>query len=81
MAAAWGCVLLSAVGTPLASRRAFMRSLAAAAVPAALTPLAAPAIINGQSVSDAEAAAAGAVGLYIDLSNCIVSPASAAAAP
>jgi len=47
-------LLLSAAGTPLASRRAFMRSLAVAAVPTALTPLAASAIINGQAVSDAE---------------------------
>eukprot|EP00962_Isochrysis_galbana_P013097 scaffold3743_cov120-Isochrysis_galbana.AAC.6 len=74
-------LLLSAAGTPLASRRAFMRSLAVAAVPTALTPLAASAIINGQAVSDAEAAASGSVGLYIDLSNCNVSYGIARVAP
>jgi hypothetical protein len=37
-----------------------------------MPPLAAHAIVNGESVSDAEAAAAGVVGVYIDLTGCSV---------
>merc|ERR1712185_194703 len=37
---------------------------------AALQPPSANAVVNGQAVSDAEAAANGVVGLYIDLSGC-----------
>lgn len=48
------------------------RALLGAAALAATSPRAAEAIVNGAVVSDAEAAASGAVGLYIDLTGCKV---------
>ena len=53
--------------TPL-RRRQLISALAAATV----LPRSATAIVKGDSVSDAEAAAAGVVGLYIDLAGCTV---------
>jgi len=69
-------VLLAAacLGTAMPNRRAFLRHTVAAvtAPPTLWQPLASMAIINGDAVSDAEAAANGVVGLWIDLSKCEV---------
>lgn len=55
------------------SRRVLLRNAAlATALPALASPLVAGGIVNGEAVSDAEAAATGAVGLWIDLTNCSV---------
>jgi len=54
-------------------RRALFLHVAAACAPFCMQPTnPAQAIVNGESVTDAEAAAAGAVGLWIDLSGCSV---------
>ena len=54
---------------PLDRRRLLSSGLAAVA---ATRPWAARAIIKGDTVSDAEAAASGVVGLYIDLTGCTI---------
>ena len=55
--------------TPRLGRRAI---LSAGGFATALSQLPASAIVNGDAVSDAEAAASGVVGLYIDLTGCTV---------
>ena len=70
------CVLLCATAASALNLNVDRRGLITAAVSAAslgsLKPLPAAAIVNGQRVSDAEAAASGVVGLYIDLKGCSV---------
>lgn len=56
----------------LASGRRQLLAGALATVGLGALPTAAPAIVNGIPMGDAEAAAVGAVGLYIDLSGCAV---------
>ena len=63
--------LQNASAMSLASRRSVLHGGLAAAVSGA-SPFAASAIVKGSSVSDAEAAAAGVVGLYIDLEGCTI---------
>lgn len=63
---------LPAAGTVSLGRRALLRKAAGASALGLLAPTGAHAIVKGAAVSDAEAAAAGAVGLYIDLSGCTV---------
>jgi hypothetical protein len=70
-------LLLSALLPPAAASRTAPRLgrralLSAGGFATALSTLPASAIVNGDPVSDAEAAAAGVVGLYIDLSGCTV---------
>ena len=65
---------LSGCSSVIVSRRLLLRHTAAAATAAALSahPYPASAIVRGDAVGDAEAAAAGAVGLWIELSGCTV---------
>lgn len=67
-------VLVAATGhlrpSPSTTRRAIVGAAFAAAAGPPLP--AAQAIVNGQSVTDAEAASRGVVGLYIDLTGCTV---------
>ena len=53
-------------------RRALLGGSAALLTTSALPPQLASAIVNGERVSNAEAASAGVVGLYIDLTGCKV---------
>jgi len=57
---------------PAIERRQFLRRGVAALSTALMSPQTAHAIVKGDSVTDAEAAAAGVVGLYIDLSGCTI---------
>ena len=66
------CVLASRPKTSPAVLTHSRRSVLAHALTALATPFSASAIVRGEAVDDAEAAQVGAVGLWIDLSQCSV---------
>ena len=68
------CLLAASPSKPTASSRHLhsRRSVLAGAATALATPLGASAVVRGDSVDNAEAAATGSVGLWIDLTDCSV---------
>merc|ERR1719469_1841114 len=68
------CLLAASPSKPASSSRHLhsRRSVLAHATTALATPLGAQAIVRGDAVDDAAAAQVGAVGLWIDLTDCSV---------